>query len=156
MVKTSSPAASVAICKNPCSRHGTPSRYSNNLLFASYLMYSRMYCTNRPPKGDRSGGFYENIIFYRFYSLKIIENIDCICGNWVGTRAGTSRILFNVNLSSKQPSKVQFWTSILNFGHPHLLRMSVFLPDSFFGSQIFQSLLWKRFLWTIRTILVFS
>ena len=48
----------------------------------------------------------------------VFKNKYLIYRNWAGIRAGTSRICSNIILTSKQPSKVKFWTSILNFDPP--------------------------------------
>ena len=70
------------------------------------------YTTGPPYSGIEVRDFNRCLSIFCNFSLKIIENKIFLYGNWARMRAGTSRIFFNIILVSKQPSKVQFWTSI--------------------------------------------
>ena len=48
-------------------------------------------------------------------SSEVIENDFFIYGNWAGMTAGACRVSLNIMLVSKQPSKIQCWTSNMIF-----------------------------------------
>ena len=60
----------------------------------------------------------------------------------------------------KRPQRPNFEAQNLNFHifRPHLWKRPfwLFVPNPLFESRIFKSTLYKMFLWTVRTILVFS
>ena len=67
--------------------------------------------TNRPPKGDRSEGFYVKISFFIDFSGfwgNFIKNNILIYGNWAGMTAEWSRIFLKVILVLDMASKLNF------------------------------------------------
>ena len=67
------------------------------------------------------------VINFHCFGTFLLENNIILYGNWAGIRSGTSRIFLNIILVSKQPSKVQFRISNLNFQFLNPFKILLFL-----------------------------
>ena len=132
----------------PFSAVSTPI-FTTKYSFCSVFRFLQEFRTFAPLEIKNFSNFHQNFVeisskFCKFTrSLQISRNFQQIWwkinernvyANEAGKRAGTPRILVNVIVTSKQPSKVQIWTPILNFRPPHLSKISVSLHNSLFPS----------------------
>ena len=128
------------------------------------VLIVKRWFTNRPPKGDRSEGFsfmfiefvymFLDFCFFSFETHFLYTKIE---PGWWGMSPGC--ILEYVCLWER-PQRLHSESPNLNFHffRPHFWKRPflLFVPNPLFESRIFKSILYKTFLWSVRTILVFT
>ena len=98
---------------------------------------------------------YKNIVLSPPQILTgLITNNSFIHGHRSGMMADTSRMCLSIIFTAKQSSKVQLWNPNLNFDCFPSLKFQ-FSSIAIFLDHCFKPVLYKMFVWTMRTIFGF-